>query len=86
MPHRADPLRLDHGPKWRNYSALASMANRQSHADASLLDDEIAWRTVRGVGEFGQVMTAVGFVAPTGCVWSGRLWIASDDRRASSAS
>lgn len=41
MPNPADPLRLTHGPIWRNSIALAPLTNRQSNADGTLSDDEI---------------------------------------------
>ena len=79
MPNPADPLRLTHGPIWRNSIALAPLTNRQSNADGTLSDDEIAWLTARAEGGFGLVMTAAAFVAPAGHVWRGQLGIASDD-------
>jgi len=79
MPNLADPLRLTHGPQWRNSIALAPLTNCQSHEDGTLSDDEITWLTARAEGGFGLVMTAAAFVAPAGHVWQGQLGIASDD-------
>lgn len=79
MPTPADPLHFTHGPTWRNSLALAPLTNRQSHADGTLSADEIAWLTARAEGQFGLVMTAAAFVAPTGHVWHGQLGIATDD-------
>ena len=41
MPQPADPLRLAHGPTWRNSIALAPLTNCQSNADGTLSDDEV---------------------------------------------
>jgi 2,4-dienoyl-CoA reductase-like NADH-dependent reductase (Old Yellow Enzyme family) len=79
MPQPADPMRLAHGPAWRNSIALAPLTNCQSHADGTLSDDEVAWLTARAQGQFGLVMTAAAFVAPAGHVWRGQLGIATED-------
>jgi 2,4-dienoyl-CoA reductase-like NADH-dependent reductase (Old Yellow Enzyme family) len=76
VPKPADHLALSHGPAWKNRVALAPLTNRQSNADGSLSDDEVAWLTARAVGGFGLVMTAAAFVTPVGQVWRGQLGVA----------
>ena len=54
------------------------MTNKQSHADGSLSDDELAWLMRRADGGFGVVETCAAHVAMDGKAWEGELGIFDD--------
>ncbi len=62
----------------KNRFVLAAMTNRQSHADGSLGEDELAWLSARARGGFGVVTTCAAHVSAEGQGWAGELGIFDD--------
>ncbi|MCB9920196.1 MAG: NADH:flavin oxidoreductase [Planctomycetes bacterium] len=60
----------------RNRLVLAAMTNKQSHADGSLSDEELAW--LRARTSFGIVTTCAAHVAKDGQGWDGELGVFDD--------
>ena len=61
-----------------NRSVLAAMTNKQSHADGTLSDEEIAFLTRRAKGGFGIIMTAASHVQESGQGWEGEFGVWGD--------
>ena len=61
-----------------NRSVLAAMTNKQSHADGTLSDEEIAFLTRRAEGGFGIITTAASHVQESGQGWEGEFGVWSD--------
>ncbi|MDF1701733.1 MAG: NADH:flavin oxidoreductase [Planctomycetota bacterium] len=59
-----------------NRLVLAAMTNKQSHADGSLSDEELAWLEARA--GFGIVTTCAAHVALDGQGWDGELGVHDD--------
>ncbi len=74
-----EPLRLKHGPAWKNRLALAPLTNTQSHADGTLSDDEHRWLTMRAAGGFAMTMTCAAHVQPAGQGYPGQLGAFGDE-------
>ena len=66
------------GLRARNRVVLAPMTNKQSHADGSISDTELAWLCSRAEGGFGTVMTCAAHVAKDGQGWPGELGVFDD--------
>jgi 2,4-dienoyl-CoA reductase-like NADH-dependent reductase (Old Yellow Enzyme family) len=73
-----EPMPLARGPAWKNRVALAPLTNMQSHADATLSDEELRWLAMRGAGGFGHVMTCAAHVSRGGQGFPGQLGIWAD--------
>jgi 2,4-dienoyl-CoA reductase-like NADH-dependent reductase (Old Yellow Enzyme family) len=73
-----DPFTFRGGARAKNRAAVAAMTNKQSHADGTLSDDELAWLTLRAAGQFGIVTTCAAHVAKDGQGWPGELGFWSD--------
>jgi len=71
------PLALPCGLVLHNRVALAPMTNRQSHADGTLGEPELAWLLARARGGFGLVSTCAAYVHDEGKAWAGQLGIAT---------
>ena len=54
------------------------MTNKQSHADGTLGDDELAWLVARARGGFGIVTTCAANVSADGQGWDGELGVYDD--------
>jgi 2,4-dienoyl-CoA reductase-like NADH-dependent reductase (Old Yellow Enzyme family) len=74
-----DPITFRGGARARNRAAVAAMTNKQSHADGTLSDDELAWLRLRAEGQFGIVTTCAAHVAKDGQGWAGELGFWSDE-------
>lgn len=61
-----------------NRSVLAAMTNKQSHADGTLSDEEIAFLTRRAKGGFGIITTAASHVQESGQGWEGEFGVWDD--------
>ena len=61
-----------------NRSVLAAMTNKQSHADGTLSDEEIAFLTRRAKGGFGIITTAASHVQESGQGWEGEFGVWGD--------
>ena len=61
-----------------NRSVLAAMTNKQSHADGTLSDEEIAFLTRRAEGGFGIITTAASHVQESGQGWEGEFGVWGD--------
>ena len=61
-----------------NRSVLAAMTNKQSHADGTLSDDEVAFLTRRAEGGFGIITTAASHVQESGQGWEGEFGVWGD--------
>jgi 2,4-dienoyl-CoA reductase-like NADH-dependent reductase (Old Yellow Enzyme family) len=66
------------GLRAQNRVVLAPMTNKQSHADGSISDTELAWLCSRADGGFGTVMTCAAHVAKDGQGWPGELGVFDD--------
>ncbi|MGZ4462377.1 MAG: oxidoreductase, partial [Gaiellaceae bacterium] len=75
MKQLLEPVRFRNGAVARNRVALAAMTNRQSRADGSLSEAELAWLLRRADGGFGIVTTCAAHVARDGQGWPGELGI-----------
>lgn len=77
LPHALTPFRFPRtGRTVPNRLALAAMTNKQSHADGSLSDDELAWLAARS--SFGIVTTCAAHVTKDGQGWDGELGVFDD--------
>ena len=61
-----------------NRTVLAAMTNKQSLADGTLGEDELAWLAARARGGFGVVTTCAANVHPDGQGWDGELGVYDD--------
>ena len=61
-----------------NRSVLAAMTNKQSHADGTLSDEEIAFLIRRAEGGFGIITTAASHVQESGQGWEGEFGVWGD--------
>ncbi|QDU65308.1 NADH:flavin oxidoreductase [Engelhardtia mirabilis] len=76
-PRVLQPFRFPRtGHSIANRVVLAAMTNKQSHADGSLSDDELAWLAARA--SFGIVTTCAAHVARDGQGWDGELGVFDD--------
>ena len=73
-----DFLTFRTGLRAQNRVVLAPMTNKQSHADGSISDTELAWLCSRAEGGFGTVMTCAAHVAKDGQGWPGELGVFDD--------
>lgn len=78
MPSILDPLVFRTGLTAPNRVVLAPMTNKQSHADGTLSDDELAWLCSRADGGYGVVMTCAAHVTRDGQGWAGELGVFDD--------
>jgi 2,4-dienoyl-CoA reductase-like NADH-dependent reductase (Old Yellow Enzyme family) len=63
----------------KNRLWLASMTNKQSHADGTLSDDEYDWLIRRAQGGFGVITTCAVHVSKDGQGWEGELGAFGDE-------
>ena len=61
-----EPVPLRCGQTLPNRIALAPLTNKQSHADGTLGDDELAFLAARADGGFGLVETCATYVGLDG--------------------
>jgi 2,4-dienoyl-CoA reductase-like NADH-dependent reductase (Old Yellow Enzyme family) len=73
-----EPLTFRTGLRASNRVVLAPLTNKQSHADGSISDTELAWLCSRAEGGFGTVMTCAAHVARDGQGWPGELGVFDD--------
>lgn len=78
MSELFEPLKLAHGPAWKNRFMLAPLTNLQSHPDGRLSDEEFRWLTMRADGGFGLVMTCAAHVQAVGQGFPGQLGVFGD--------
>ncbi len=78
MSNLFEPLKLAHGPAWKNRFMLAPLTNLQSHPDGILSDEEFRWLTMRADGGFGLVMTCAAHVQAVGQGFPGQLGVFGD--------
>ena len=77
-PPLLTPLELRPGLVAPNRVWLAPLTNKQSHADGTLSDDELAFLARRAEGGFGLIETCAAHVAQDGKAWPGELGVHDD--------
>lgn len=78
MKRLLEPVVLGNGVRARNRVALAPMSSRQSNADGSLSEAELAWLAQRADGGFGIVTTCSTYVTKDGQGAHGQLGLYDD--------
>ncbi len=70
-----DPFCFANGVESPNRLWLAPMTNKQSHADGTLSEDELAWLVARAKGGFGVIESCATHVTEDGQTWEGEWGI-----------